>query len=53
MMLLLFGRLRHIFFIAFLSKSKCAEACIKVKCSDDLAMVYLNGTWKYNVNENR
>lgn len=28
------------------SKSKCAGACIKVKCSDDLAMVYLNETWK-------
>lgn len=43
-------------FISFISfsKSKCAEACIKVKCSDDLAMVYFNETWKYKrEHENR
>lgn len=35
----------------FLPKMECTEACIKVKCSDDLAMVYLKWNLEMNVKE--
>lgn len=35
----------------FLPKTECAEACIKVKCLDDLAMVYLKWNLEMNAEE--